>query len=190
MVVAGWLFARSRGASLLELADIVCLSATPGLMLGPNRKLHKRRELFGRPTSMPWGIVFPEGGDVPRHPSQLYESFFEGAVLFTTLWLLRTRLRRNGQLLSCFLILYGVMRFTIEFFREPDPQIGYLFGWLTMGQLLVRGHDPDRSGSPPGDEQSERRMKRLIDRTEPEMGLAKRVVPFVQSYSRAGSWAP
>lgn len=135
MVVAGWLFARSRGASLLELADIVCLSATPGLMLGRIGNFING-ELFGRPTSMPWGIVFPDGGPLPRHPSQLYESFFEGAVLFTTLWLLRTRLRRNGQLLSCFLILYGVMRFTIEFFREPDPQIGYLFGWITMGQLL------------------------------------------------------
>ena len=135
MVVAGWLYAHRVGASFMELADIGTLAAPIGLMLGRLGNFING-ELFGRVTDVPWGIVFPLGGNQPRHPSQLYESFFEGAVLFTILWYLRRHIRHPGGLLAYFLIFYGIFRFTIEFFREPDPQLGFIFGPLTMGQLL------------------------------------------------------
>ncbi len=135
VVIAGYIFARRRKVPFLTLADMGALSAPIGLMLGRIGNFING-ELYGRPTDLPWGIVFPEGGNVPRHPSQLYESFFEGALLFAVLWSVRKRLRIPGQLLALFLILYGVFRFFIEFVREPDPQLGYLFGLVTMGQIL------------------------------------------------------
>ena len=93
-------------------------------------------ELFGRVTATPWGIVFPGGGPLPRHPSQLYEALFEGLVLFLMLWWLRVRTKTHGELLSAFLVAYGVFRFVIEFWREPDPQLGFIARWMTMGQIL------------------------------------------------------
>jgi phosphatidylglycerol:prolipoprotein diacylglycerol transferase len=135
MVSAGYLFCRLNHAPFLQLADIGTLSTPPGLMLGRLGNFINC-ELYGRPTDLPWGIVFPGGGPIPRHPSQLYESFFEGAVLFVVLWVLRTRLKTDGMLLACFLTLYGLFRFCIEFAREPDPQLGYLVAGFTMGQLL------------------------------------------------------
>ncbi|MBI5571708.1 MAG: prolipoprotein diacylglyceryl transferase [Desulfomonile tiedjei] len=135
MVVLGFLFARRHHASFLELADIGALAATPGLMLGRLGNFING-ELFGRVTTAPWGIVFPLGGPLPRHPSQLYESLFEGLILFLILWSLRRRLRIHGQLLGVFLIGYGIFRFLIELVREPDPQLGFVFEGLTMGQIL------------------------------------------------------
>ncbi|HMK35781.1 MAG TPA: prolipoprotein diacylglyceryl transferase [Desulfomonilaceae bacterium] len=135
MIVAGLIFARSRKAPFLELADIGALAAPIGLMLGRVGNFINC-ELYGRVTTVPWGVVFPTGGPLPRHPSQLYESFFEGLVLFILLWLLRTRTTRHGQVLAAFLICYGVFRFAIEFFREPDVQVGFIFQGLTMGQIL------------------------------------------------------
>jgi phosphatidylglycerol:prolipoprotein diacylglycerol transferase len=135
MVIAGWFYARSRKAPFLELADIGALAAPIGLMLGRFGNFINC-ELYGRITTVPWGIVFPTGGPLPRHPSQLYEAFLEGAVLFTLLWVLRTRTKRHGQLLAVFLTAYGLFRFCAEFFREPDVQLGYFFHWMTMGQIL------------------------------------------------------
>jgi len=135
MIVSGWIFARRHHASFMELADIGALASPIGLMLGRIGNFING-ELFGRVTTLPWGIVFPEGGPLPRHPSQLYESFLEGPVLFALLWWLRRRVRRPGEVLASFLVTYGVMRFSVEFFREPDPQIGFLMHWLTMGQIL------------------------------------------------------
>jgi phosphatidylglycerol---prolipoprotein diacylglyceryl transferase len=135
MVIAAWLFARKYHARVLELTDLAALAAPPGLMLGRIGNFING-ELFGRVTTLPWGVVFPGGGDLPRHPSQLYESFFEGPVLFAILWMFRKRLRQPGELLSVFLVLYGLFRFTIEFCREPDPQLGFIVSWLTMGQIL------------------------------------------------------
>ncbi len=135
MVVAGFIFARLRGAPFMELADIGALSAPIGLMLGRLGNFING-ELFGRVTTVPWGIVFPEGGPLPRHPSQLYESFFEGPVLFLFLWWLKSRTKCHGEVLAAFLIGYGVLRFSIEFFREPDVQLGFIVYSLTMGQLL------------------------------------------------------
>ena len=101
-------------------------------------------ELYGRATTVPWGMVFPDGGPLPRHPSQLYEAGLEGIVLFLILWPLRRlpwtrpapRRWPHGTLLSLFLGLYGLFRFVVEFFREPDSQLGLLFLHLSMGQLL------------------------------------------------------
>ncbi len=135
MLVSGYFFARKRKADFLDLADIGALAAPLGLMLGRIGNFING-ELYGRVTSVPWGIVFPTGGDLPRHPSQLYEALLEGPILFTVLWCLRTRLKTPGELLVAFLWGYGIFRFTIEFFREPDPQLGFIAYWLTMGQLL------------------------------------------------------
>ncbi|MDQ7782003.1 MAG: prolipoprotein diacylglyceryl transferase [Desulfomonilaceae bacterium] len=135
MVVAGFIFARLRGAPFMELADIGALSAPIGLMLGRLGNF-VNGELFGRVTTVPWGIVFPEGGPLPRHPSQLYESFLEGPVLFMFLWWLRLRTKYHGEVLAVFLIGYGVLRFFVEFFREPDFHLGFIVHALTMGQLL------------------------------------------------------
>ena len=93
-------------------------------------------ELFGRITSVPWGMVFPQGGPLPRHPSQLYEAILEGGVIFFLLWVRKNKKIFQGELVADFLILYGLFRILIEFFREPDVQVGYLWGLLTMGQLL------------------------------------------------------
>jgi phosphatidylglycerol:prolipoprotein diacylglycerol transferase len=135
MVVAGWIFSRRRNAPFLELSDIGALAAPIGLMLGRIGNFING-ELYGRVTALPWGIVFPAGGPAARHPSQLYEALLEGPVLFGILWCLRTRVRRPGEVLVAFLGLYGIFRFGIEFLREPDVQIGFIAGWLTMGQIL------------------------------------------------------
>lgn len=135
MIVAGWLFARRNSAPFLELADIGALAAPIGLMLGRIGNFING-ELYGRVTNLPWGIVFPLGGPLPRHPSQLYEALLEGPVLFSLMWWLRRRTEHNGEVLATFIVGYGVFRFLVEFLREPDPQIGFIAGWLTMGQIL------------------------------------------------------
>ena len=98
-------------------------------------------ELFGRTTEMPWGMIFPGGGPLPRHPSQLYEAFFEGAVLFFLLWPLRNKPWKqkswpHGSLFALLLMFYGIFRYGIEFFREPDAHLGFVFLNMTMGQVL------------------------------------------------------
>ena len=97
-------------------------------------------ELWGRPTDVPWAMIFPHGGPLPRHPSQLYEASLEGVVLFIVLGVLvrAGALKRPGVVTATFFIGYGIARTTCEFFREPDVQLGFLWssGWLTMGMLL------------------------------------------------------
>ncbi|MBW1767560.1 MAG: prolipoprotein diacylglyceryl transferase, partial [Deltaproteobacteria bacterium] len=85
---------------------------------------------------VPWAMVFPSGGPIPRHPSQLYEAALEGLLLFIILWKLKDRDFRPGTLIAVFLVGYGVMRFMVEFFRQPDPQIGLLWNFISMGQVL------------------------------------------------------
>jgi phosphatidylglycerol---prolipoprotein diacylglyceryl transferase len=135
MIISGWMFGRRHHAPFLELADIGALAAPPGLMLGRLGNFING-ELYGRVTTLPWGMVFPTGGNLPRHPSQLYESFLEGPVLFLLLWWLRRKTRTSGELLATFLVGYGMCRFTVEFVRQPDPQLGFVFYGLTMGQIL------------------------------------------------------
>jgi len=134
-VVAGvWCCKKFKVDSWL-VADLVIVTAPIGLGMGRIGNFING-ELFGRVTDVPWGMVFPNGGPFPRHPSQLYEFFLEGVVLFSVLWIMKSRMRGNGGLSSLFVILYGAIRFTVEFFREPDAQLGFVAGPFTMGQVL------------------------------------------------------
>jgi phosphatidylglycerol:prolipoprotein diacylglycerol transferase len=94
------------------------------------------QELWGRPTDLPWGMVFRSGGELPRHPSQLYEFALEGVLLFAILWLYARAPRPLGTVSALFLICYGAFRFAVEFVREPDAHLGFILGPFTMGQLL------------------------------------------------------
>jgi phosphatidylglycerol---prolipoprotein diacylglyceryl transferase len=133
--VGGWLYTRKSGKSYLVLGDLAALAAPLGLFFGRMGNFINA-ELYGRVTDVPWAMVFPDAGPLPRHPSQLYEAFFEGLVLFVLLFLLSRRKTPNGFLLAAFLVGYGFFRFFLEFFREPDPQMGFVLGPLTMGQVL------------------------------------------------------
>jgi len=134
-VIAGIIFCRKYKAEFWQLSDLIIVTAPIGLGLGRIGNFING-ELYGRVTDLPWGMVFPSGGSLPRHPSQLYECFMEGAVLFAILWILKDSQLKSGVLTSLFLILYGLFRFIAEFFRQPDPQIGFILRYFTMGQLL------------------------------------------------------
>jgi phosphatidylglycerol---prolipoprotein diacylglyceryl transferase len=134
-VIAGWWFCRRKNLPFWALADRVIVTAPVGLGLGRIGNFING-ELFGRPSDVPWAMIFPEGGPLPRHPSQLYEAFAEGLVLFVVLWVLRRRRRPDGMMIASFLFFYGAFRFLLEFFREPDAQLGFILGPLSMGQLL------------------------------------------------------
>jgi phosphatidylglycerol:prolipoprotein diacylglycerol transferase len=134
-VIAGWLFCRVKKMPFWAVADSAIVTAPIGLGLGRIGNFING-ELYGRPTHVPWAMIFPGGGPIPRHPSELYEAFMEGAVLFTLLWILRKKSFRDGMMVAFFLIFYGTFRFILEFFREPDPQLGFVLGPFTMGQLL------------------------------------------------------
>lgn len=134
-VAAGIFFCKKSRVDFWQVSDLVIVTAPIGLGFGRLGNFING-ELFGRAAKVPWAMVFPDGGPLPRHPSQLYEFFLEGVVLFTVLWILKDRGLRSGCLTSLFLMLYGIFRFTLEFFREPDVQLGYIFGPFTMGQLL------------------------------------------------------
>lgn len=136
VVVALLVWAWRKHASFWNLADCTALVAPIGLFFGRIANFINA-ELVGRPTAVPWGILFP-GDTVARHPSQLYEAMLEGPILLMLLWSARRWLQlRNGQLAAVFMILYGTFRFLVETTREPDPQLGFIaFNWLTMGQLL------------------------------------------------------
>jgi phosphatidylglycerol:prolipoprotein diacylglycerol transferase len=136
-IVAIVLFAMRRGIPILSLGDVTAAVAPIGLFLGRIANFING-ELWGRPTDVPWAMVFPHGGPVPRHPSQLYEATLEGIVLFIVLALLVRfgALKRPGVVTGVFAIGYGAARVTCEFFREPDVQLGFLWGGLTMGMLL------------------------------------------------------
>ncbi len=136
-VLAVMLFAMRRGIPMLSLGDLTCAVGPIGLFLGRIANFING-ELWGRPADVPWAMVFPSGGPFPRHPSQLYEATLEGLLLFTVLALaIRAgALRRPGLIIGLFAVVYALARIVCEFFREPDPQLGFLWGWLTMGMLL------------------------------------------------------
>lgn len=136
-VIAVMAFARRHRISILSLGDITCAVGPIGLFLGRIANFINS-ELWGRPTDVPWAIVFPNGGPEPRHPSQLYEAGLEGILLFTLLaFMIRAgALKRPGLIVGAFATVYGLARITGELFREPDPQLGFLWGGLTMGMLL------------------------------------------------------
>jgi phosphatidylglycerol:prolipoprotein diacylglycerol transferase len=136
-VLAVILFAKRRGIPMLSLGDITCAVGPIGLFLGRLANFING-ELWGRPTDVPWAVVFPGGGPLPRHPSQLYEAALEGLVLFAVLAILirNGALKRPGLVIGVFAAGYGLARSFAELFREPDPQLGFLWGGLTMGMLL------------------------------------------------------
>jgi phosphatidylglycerol:prolipoprotein diacylglycerol transferase len=138
VVLATYLFARHHKFRFTQLADIVVMAAPIGLFFGRIANF-VNGELFGRVTDVSWAVVFPGGGDLPRHPSQLYEAALEGLVLFLLLFVLdrTTRVReRPGTILGLFIVGYGLARFAVEFVRQPDAHLGTLALGLSMGQWL------------------------------------------------------
>lgn len=138
--IAALIFSRKSGVRFLTLADLVVPVVPLGLFLGRLGNFING-ELWGRPSNVSWAMIFPRaplvGGIMaPRHPSQLYEAALEGLVLFTVLWTMARKPRPEGVLLGTFLTLYGLFRCFVEFFREPDPQLGLIGGVISMGQIL------------------------------------------------------
>jgi phosphatidylglycerol:prolipoprotein diacylglycerol transferase len=135
--VAIILFALHRGISILSLGDVTCAVAPIGLFLGRLANFING-ELWGRPADVAWAMIFPSGGPIPRHPSQLYEAALEGLALFLLLAVLLRAggLRRPGLVTGAFALGYGLARIVCELFREPDVQLGFLWGGFTMGMLL------------------------------------------------------
>ncbi len=132
------LYARLKKIPLLRLSDITACAAPVGIFLGRCANFING-ELYGRVTAVPWGVAFPGGGPLPRHPSQIYEALMEGALLFSVLLAaacVPAIRQRPGILSAMFLTGYGVLRGIGELFREPDEQIGFLFGAVSMGQVL------------------------------------------------------
>lgn len=138
-LVSGVIAARLTHIPYLTLADLGALAAPLGLFFGRCANFING-ELWGAETDLPWGVVFGgAAGEVMRHPTQLYEAFLEGIVLFCVLMVLARKVppRPQGTFIGTFLVLYGIFRILIEFVRQPDVQLGYLFGgWVTMGMLL------------------------------------------------------
>ena len=136
--VAFFIFAKRRGLPLLSFGDVIAAATPMGLFFGRLANFING-ELWGRITDAPWGVVFPTGGALPRHPSQLYEAGLEGLGLFALLnWLIwrRNALARPGLVFGMFLAGYGAARLWVEQFRAPDAHLGFIFGEATMGQLL------------------------------------------------------
>jgi len=134
--IVGILFSWKNKKSFWRIADLIIVTVPIGLGLGRIGNFING-ELYGRVTQVPWGMIFPKAGSLPRHPSQLYESALEGGVLFLILWFLKDKRLPTGGLLAIFLFLYGVFRFFVEFFREPDAHLGFILGPFTMGQILT-----------------------------------------------------
>jgi phosphatidylglycerol:prolipoprotein diacylglycerol transferase len=134
VILAMWWFGKRENAAFLNVADNVALCAPVGLFFGRIGNFING-ELYGRTSDVPWAMVFPRGGPLPRHPSQLYEALGEGLLLALILWWVARRPRRDGTLSGLFVLLYAVFRFFIEFFREPDPQLGFILGPFSMGQV-------------------------------------------------------
>lgn len=135
VLIAMVVFCFKRKLSFLQVTDLVVAAVPIGLGFGRIGNFING-ELWGRATDLPWGIVFPGAGSLPRHPSQLYEAGLEGLVLLLVIYLLHRRQVRGGIPSFSFLALYGCFRFLVEFVRQPDSHLGFLWGGATMGQLL------------------------------------------------------
>lgn len=136
VVIAMFFLSRRLHKPVLALTDFITPVVPIGLGTGRLGNFINS-ELWGRVTDVPWAMVFPNGGPLPRHPSQLYEFALEGVLLFCIVWIFSSKPRPLGAVSGVFALFYGLFRITVEFFREPDAPIGYIaFGWLTEGQLL------------------------------------------------------
>lgn len=131
-----WLFSRRTHKSFFSISDFIAPLTPLGIAAGRIGNFING-ELWGRVTDVPWGMVFPHAGPLPRHPSVIYEFLLEGILLFIILWWYSAKPRPPGNTSGLFLICYGIFRITAECFRQPDIQLGFIaFNWLTMGQLL------------------------------------------------------
>ncbi len=139
VLVGGFWFCKRHKLHFLKMADLYVATIPVGLGLGRIGNFING-ELYGRVTEMPWAMVFPGGGPLPRHPSQLYEAALEGALLFVLLvWMAAVQRKKgwgHGSILAFFLVYYGILRSFVEFFREPDGHIGLLAGLVSRGQVL------------------------------------------------------
>jgi phosphatidylglycerol:prolipoprotein diacylglycerol transferase len=140
LVLGGVIFCRRKGLDFWRVADLYTVTIPIGLGLGRIGNFING-ELYGRVTDVAWGMVFPGGGPLARHPSQLYEAFLEGVVLFSVLWILKEKQNPpsswpSGSMVAVFLIFYGIFRVGVEFFREPDAHLGFIAAGMTMGQVL------------------------------------------------------
>jgi len=135
VITAFLIYARRKKIPFFTLIDIAALCAPVGLGLGRIGNFING-ELYGRATDAPWGIIFPGSDGLPRHPSQLYEAFLEGLVLFFIVRVLSRRFTATGIAGWSFVAGYGLFRFIVEFFRQPDAQLGFLVSIFSMGQLL------------------------------------------------------
>ncbi len=134
--LAVWIFGRKHQRPFWAVTDFIAPLVPIGLFFGRIGNFINA-ELWGKISDVPWAMIFPAAGPLPRHPSQLYEATLEGLILFIVLWIYSSRPRPTMAVSGLFLALYGIFRFLVEFVRLPDPQLGYLaFGWVTMGQLL------------------------------------------------------
>ena len=136
IIISSYLFSKKNNINIFEFLDLVAITAPIGIFLGRISNFING-ELVGKVTNSDWGVLFPSYDDKLRHPSQLYEAFLEGVILFILMNLIY--FNKNNKVGTCsfmFLILYGCFRITSEFFREPDIQVGYLFGYFSMGTLL------------------------------------------------------
>jgi len=136
VIIAVWWYGRQSGRGLLEMGDFIAPLIPPGLFFGRLGNFING-ELWGRPTDLPWGMVFPQVDTLARHPSQLYEAVMEGLVLFAVVWWFSSRPRRRGRVAALFLMGYAVFRSLCELAREPDRHLGFIAGdFVTMGMLL------------------------------------------------------
>lgn len=136
VIVAMFFYSRKIHCALFDILDFITPVVPIGLGAGRIGNFING-ELWGKVTNVSWGMIFPEGGLLPRHPSELYEFLLEGVALFIIVWWFSSKPRPRYAVSGLFLLCYGVFRFFIEFFRVPDAQLGYLFGgWMTMGQVL------------------------------------------------------
>jgi phosphatidylglycerol:prolipoprotein diacylglycerol transferase len=135
VIAALWWVGRKHGKAFFAVTDFVAPWAPIGLGLGRIGNFINQ-ELWGRVTDLPWGMVFRGAGELPRHPSQLYQAALEGVALFAILWLYTRKPRPVGAVSGLFVMCYGLQRFLVEFARQPDAQLGFVLGPFTMGQLL------------------------------------------------------
>lgn len=131
--LGGYYFCRKKKIDFYEIADILVIPAALGLALGRIGNFING-ELYGRITDVPWGVKFPDAEGF-RHPSQIYASF-KNLFIFITLWTIKDKKFPKGFMFWLFVVMYSVLRFTVEFFRQPDPQLGFIIGFLSMGQIL------------------------------------------------------
>ena len=136
IIIATIFFSKKNNLDKLIIFDVVSCVAPIGIFLGRMANFINS-ELFGKPTDLPWAIIFPLVDGQPRHPSQIYEAFLEGILLFLILNIfIRTSIYIKGKVASLFLILYSIFRLISELYREPDHQVGYVLDFLSMGSIL------------------------------------------------------